>query len=137
MLADPLGAQTRRSTQRIVRLNEVRFLVAGAQFEAMGELLQATGQQVDAEAMQGFAALGAIAGLFQSVPVFGSAAGASSFKFVAQTNPENFRVALDEIDGAARLYCTLDRKFAQNEQYSIVDSIRVSQLPLPPRWLLR
>ena len=101
----------------------VKLLVAGAQFEAIGELLKATGQQMDQEATQGFAALGAIAGLFQSVPVFGNAAGASDFKFMAQINPEYLRLGVDELDGTARLYCTLERKLGEGEQYSVVDSI--------------
>lgn len=101
----------------------MKLLVAGAQFEAISEMLKATGQQMDEETMQGFAALEAIAGLFQSVPVFGKAAGAPDFNFVAQASPDNFRVAMDGIDGTARLYCTLDRKVGDNEQYSIVDSI--------------
>jgi hypothetical protein len=101
----------------------MKLLAAGAQFEAISEMMKATGQQLDEETTQGFAALEAIAGLFQSVPVFATAAGAPDFNFVAQAIPENFRIALDEMDGTARLYCTLDRKLSEGEQYSIVDSI--------------
>jgi hypothetical protein len=101
----------------------MKLLVTGAHFESIAELMKATGEQMEEEAVQGFAALGAIAELFQSIPIFGRAAGAEDFKFVAPTLPEHYRVALDQLDGSARLYCTLDRKLGQNEQFSIVDSI--------------
>ena len=99
----------------------MKMLVVGAQFEQIGELMKATGQEMDSDSIEGLQTLGAIAGLFQSVPVIASAG--DDFKFVAQVNPEFLRVGFDEIDGTARLYGTLDRKLGEGEQYSILDAI--------------
>lgn len=101
----------------------VKFMLVAFQMEAVEGVMKATGQKFDAETRQGIKALMAIGGLFQSVPVIGTVAGSEEFKFLAQINPEHLRVGADELDGTARLYCTLDRKLASGEQHSIVDSI--------------
>lgn len=101
----------------------VKFILVASQFEAITELMDATGQKMDRETLQGIQTMLAIGGLFQSVPVIATAAGSPEFKFIAQINPEHLRVGVDELDGEARLYCTLDRKLREGEQHSIIDAI--------------
>ncbi len=101
----------------------VKFILVASQMEAITELIEATGHEVDPEMLQGMQALIAIGGLFQSVPVIGTPTGAPEFKFIAQINPMHLRVAIDELDGEARLYCILDRKLREGERHSILDAI--------------
>jgi hypothetical protein len=110
----------------------VKLIVSASQMETVGQLMETMGQQFDAKALQGMQALVAIGGLFQSVPVIAAAAGSPTYKFIAQINPAHLRVAIDQLDGEARIFATLDRKLREGEQVSILDAIPVLR-SLPDR----
>jgi len=101
----------------------MKALSSGAQFKALGEVMEAAGEEIDTEMLEGLKALEAMSELFEVIPVVGRISGDEDYQFVAQINPDRLRVPIDEIEGEARLYCMLDRKLKEGEQFTIADSI--------------
>jgi hypothetical protein len=101
----------------------VSFMVVAMQIGTASELMDVMGEKLDPESAQGLQALMAIANMFDSIPVVASALGTPEYKFVAPLNGLALRVPIDQIAGEARLFCTLDRRLRQGEEYTVLDAI--------------
>jgi hypothetical protein len=101
----------------------IQFTQIGSDLEPMKELMGLSGEQLDESALQGFAVLGLITQMLDGLPVFASALGAPQYSFIATLDSKHLRVPIDELQGEARLYCSLERKLRDDQQYSIVDTM--------------
>lgn len=99
----------------------VQFMQVGAAVEPMKALMEISGNELDAEAMQGFEILAQISQLLEGVPLIASALGSPEFKFIAPLQEKWLRGSVDDLQGEARLYCSVERKLRADQPYSIVD----------------
>lgn len=99
----------------------VQFMQVGAAVEPMKALMEISGNELDAEAMQGFEILAQISQLLEGVPLIASALGSPEFKFIAPLQEKWLRGSVDDLQGEARLYCSVERKLKEDQPYSIVD----------------
>jgi hypothetical protein len=99
----------------------VQFMQVAEAIEPMKELMELTGDQFDPEAIQGFGVLGMINQMLEGTPLIASALGSPEFRFIAPLQEKWLRVSPDDLQGEARLYCSVERKLKDDEQYSFID----------------
>lgn len=99
----------------------VQFMQITAAIEPMKKLMNLTGEEFDPEAIQGFGVLGLINQMLEGTPLIASALGSPEFRFIASLEDKWLRVAPDELQGEARLYCSVERKLKEGEQYNFID----------------
>jgi len=101
----------------------IQFTQIESDLDAMKELMGMTDEKLDEDALQGFAVLGLINQMLDGLPVFARALGSPNYSFIATLDRKHLRVPIDELQGEARLYCSLERKLRDDQQYSIVDTM--------------
>jgi hypothetical protein len=101
----------------------VQFLQIGKSVDSMKELMELTGNEIDPDAMQGFNILGLISQMVEGIPVIATALGNPEFKVIAQLNQQWLRGSTDDLQGEARIFCSLERKLKEGETFSIVDAM--------------
>jgi hypothetical protein len=132
---DAIWNQLRRGEVLEVEVNIqvpalVKFGQMATEMGSLIEVMSSFGEDVDAETQAGMEGLSGIVGLIKGVPIIAAASGAPRFKLIAHLDEQNLRVNLDELEGEATLYCTIERRHGPSKQWSLLDSMpSLSGLP--------
>jgi hypothetical protein len=128
---EPFEVETKLEVPAMLRLAS---MLEG--FEAFAEVLKVAGGEglnLDEDAAEGLAMVGALRSMLSEQPVFARPVGAATYCFIAPLKPASLRVGFDELEGEATLYATIDKKLAKGETWSLLDVMGLGGLPRSAR----
>ena len=103
------------------------------QSQPIPQIAEAFGTTLDAETETVMGQLATLIGMLKVLPVICELTGSPKYKFVVPLNPEGLTATLDDLNGEATVFGTIEKKLTGRSKWSLLDAIGLGGLPRSAR----